>query len=492
MSIAQYLTKFALGVNSQGVLSAAKGGTGNTTGGGTTTPTITAITYPGDDTAADPAGGQTITLTGTNFATGAKVIVNGSQPSAVSVVSTTQITFTCPALATGSYIIYVVNADGTTAIAAPGLQVSGLPTWTTSAGTLGTANANSAVSYTVAATGDAPITYSVYSGSLPSGLTLNSTTGTISGTTPTPSTATTYNFTIRSTDAQKQDTDRAFSITVNPPTPAGQQAFITVGTTSWTVPAGVNTISAVCIGAGASSSSGGGGGGLRWINDLPVTPGETLTVVVGKSNTVSLAEDSSIKRGTNVLVYGGGAGLSGSYNRLGGRGSTVGAGPYGGTIGGGNGGHSDSTLTYGSPGSVGDFVGGGGGGAGGYSGAGGSGAGSGQTAAAGTGGGGGGGGRSTSAPNPSGGGGGGVGLYGEGTSGAAGSNAYSAGGGGGGSGGTSGAAGNYSLTTGTYSLGGTYGGGGGGGTYYGYGQQGAVRIIWGTGRAFPSTLTTDQ
>lgn len=55
------------------------------------------------------------------------------------------------------------------------------------------------------------------------------------------------------------------------------------------------------------------------------------------------------------------------------------------------------------------------------------------------------------------------------------------------------------LTTLGYNPGGDFGGGGGGGTndsgmapIGGYGGQGAVRIIWGPGRSFPNTLTTDQ
>ena len=39
-------------------------------GGG---PKVTAITYPGNDLAADIAGGQTVTLTGTGFVTGCSV-----------------------------------------------------------------------------------------------------------------------------------------------------------------------------------------------------------------------------------------------------------------------------------------------------------------------------------------------------------------------------------------------------------------------------------
>ena len=71
--------------------------------------------------------------------------------------------------------------------------------------------------------------------------------------------------------------------------PAGQQDFITPGTSSFTVPPDVTLISAVLIGGGGGGSrgsntteqSGGGGGGLRWINSLPVVPGEVLTIYVG-------------------------------------------------------------------------------------------------------------------------------------------------------------------------------------------------------------------
>ena len=39
-------------------------------------------------------------------------------------------------------------------------------------------------------------------------------TYTIAGTAPSPTSATTYNFTLRATDAESQTTDRAFSITI--------------------------------------------------------------------------------------------------------------------------------------------------------------------------------------------------------------------------------------------------------------------------------------
>ena len=190
---------------------------GNVSVTGTTiiAPRISDIAYPGDDTAADTAGGQTITLNGTGFVAGASVLINGSAVGVVSVVSSTVITFTSPANATGSYVVYVVNPDGSTAIAIPGIQYSGTPTWTTAAGTLGNVYETASFNQTVTATGDAPITYSVVSGSLPPGSTFNA-NGTITGTSQLSASPTTYSFTVRATDAEQQDTNRAFSIAVIP------------------------------------------------------------------------------------------------------------------------------------------------------------------------------------------------------------------------------------------------------------------------------------
>ena len=156
---------------------------GNVTVTGATiiAPRVTTIAYPGDDTAADTAGGQTITITGTGFVAGASVLINGSAVGVVSVVSSTTITIVSPANTTGSYVIYVVNPDGSTAIAIPGIQYSGTPTWTTAAGTLGNVYETASFNQTVTATGDAPITYSVASGAIPPGSTFNA-NGTITGT----------------------------------------------------------------------------------------------------------------------------------------------------------------------------------------------------------------------------------------------------------------------------------------------------------------------
>ena len=176
MGISSYLSKLALGISTEGILGTSKGGTGTTVyvpGSGTSnSPTVTSITYTGDDTATNIAGGDTVTINGTNFAVGVNVLIGEVQISQVTRVSETQITFIAPANAAGSYIIYVINSDGSAAISVPGIQYSGVPAWTTIAGSLGTSNIQTSFSTTLAATGDAPISYSGVSGTLPSGVTV--------------------------------------------------------------------------------------------------------------------------------------------------------------------------------------------------------------------------------------------------------------------------------------------------------------------------------
>jgi len=179
------------------------------------TPKIAVVSYPGNDTAADTAGGQTITITGSGFSSGATVLIGGSPVAISTVVSGTTITFTSPASAAGNYALYVVNSDGGTAIYIPGVAYSGTPAWSTAAGSLATVYETNSISNTITATGDATISYSLNSGALPTGSTLNSSTGLISGTAPASAGSTTYAFTIRATDGQNQDTDRSFTITVN-------------------------------------------------------------------------------------------------------------------------------------------------------------------------------------------------------------------------------------------------------------------------------------
>lgn len=246
---------------------------------------------------------------------------------------------------------------------------------------------------------------------------------------------------------------------------SGGIEYTSPGTYSFVVPANIYLMSGVFVAPGGV----GNGGDLRWINNFPVTPGETLTVTVG-AYAVDLSTPSTmLKRSTNTIVI-----ASQSLSS-----STFGAGPFGGSIGGGNGGAGAS----------------GGGGAGGYSGNGGAGnsAGSGSPNPGnpGTGGGGGSGTSGFSGGGGSYGGsaGGGVGLYGEGNNGYAGGGALGQGGGGG-SGGTKGYFANMGGAGNAVNNGGNFGGGRGINILAPDSRQrggnGGARLIWGTGRAFPS------
>lgn len=238
----------------------------------------------------------------------------------------------------------------------------------------------------------------------------------------------------------------------------GQQAYTTPGTYTWVAPAGVTRVCVVCVGGGGGGFNGGGGGGLGWRNNITVTPGTSYTVSVG-GGTTNVGGDSFFASSVTGR---------GASNENGG--GFVGD-------GGGNGG---------------SFA----GGAGGYSGNGG------NTGSGGSGGGGGGGRAGTFYTygnvweTDGGGAGGGVEILGQGNNG--GGASFNGGGGGGGSGGSSGGSGSSWFIVGR---GGAYGGGGGATGYYydlgtgeyydvtGEGASGAVRIIWGAGRAFPSTNT---
>lgn len=234
-----------------------------------------------------------------------------------------------------------------------------------------------------------------------------------------------------------------------PAGPVGQQIFVEE-TGVFIVPDGVHAISAVAVGVGGiyGYQSGGAGGDLRWRNNILVTPGESLTITTSGPNP-KYVSSKIVRTATGevlLLAKGGSTADTSTPINL----------PNG--IGGGNGGPQYDAC---------------GGGAGGYSGNGATGGGS--NAPLGSGGGG-----STNQYNYNGnyygGGGGGVGLLGRGADGTI----YA-----GGSGGVSG-----SQTTG-----GNYGGGAGGvpagtaGSPSGKAGRGAARIIWGAGRAFPTTKT---
>ena len=159
-----------------------------------------------------------ITITGTNFVNGINVeaiATNGSiiQADTVTFNSATSVSAAFTISTDATYFLRLENPDGNAVRSSTALlTVSDAPAWTTAAGSLGSNAAGSAVSYTVAATG--ATNFAIQSGALPGGVTLNTTTGVISGTESGATAETTYNFTIRASDAEGQTADRAFSITI--------------------------------------------------------------------------------------------------------------------------------------------------------------------------------------------------------------------------------------------------------------------------------------
>ena len=178
-------------------------------------PTITSIDYPGTATAADPAGGESIIINGTNFQSGITCTVGGTSAT-TALNSGTQITITSPAKAAGQYTVAVANSDGGTASQANFIQYSGVPIWSTNSGSLGSVLEGDTASFQVTATeGSDTIEYAVTTGGLPSGLSLAIATGAITGTAGAVSTDTTTTFGITATDDENQtSSERSFNITV--------------------------------------------------------------------------------------------------------------------------------------------------------------------------------------------------------------------------------------------------------------------------------------
>ena len=194
-------------------------------GGSTTISTIARPTITTSSAVIAPDTNTTFTLAGTNFQSVPIVELISStgaitRASAVTFNSATSLTVTTN-LSAGSYFVRVENNDGgavrsSTAI----LTASIAPNWSTGAGSLGSIAAGATQSFTILALDDdstAVTSYSLQSGSLPGGFTLDgdSSIGTISGTETGSSATTTYSFTIRATDNEGQTTDRAFTITVS-------------------------------------------------------------------------------------------------------------------------------------------------------------------------------------------------------------------------------------------------------------------------------------
>ena len=173
-----------------------------------------------------PATATTISITGTGFVSIPQVdFINGStgaitQANTVSFTNATTLSVNVT-LDLGNYYVRVENPDGNAGRSTNNIiTASTAPSFSTAAGSLGTIAGNfSGTVATVAGSSDSSITFSevtnVLTNALQANCALNANTGAITtsdfgGSSTTP---TTYNFTLRITDAENQTVDRAFSLT---------------------------------------------------------------------------------------------------------------------------------------------------------------------------------------------------------------------------------------------------------------------------------------
>jgi hypothetical protein len=296
---------------------------------------------------------DTTIITGGSFATNVTVTFTGTDNivlNAKSVVRTdsTQLIVTRPDsfLEDNSpYTITVSNPtipDSSYGTQTTPVTAGGDPVWTTASGPLSAGADSVSYSATVEATDPdgSAISYSIVSGALPTGLSLNSSTGEISGTPSTTLVAgETVSFTLSASDTSGNTTNRSFSIYIEaPPTPIsatggtidtytfnGRQyrshSFTSVGTSTFTVSSlgniDNNEIDYLVVAggggggkseSGSASGDGGGGGGAGGVivQSGVAIAASSYTVEVGNGGAgMSNGQNSSF---SGSVAYGGGRG----------------------------------------------------------------------------------------------------------------------------------------------------------------------------------------
>lgn len=254
-------------------------------------------------TYSEATNSGTITIAGTNFVSGAIASAIGTNGVEVLASSTTynslvQITaaFTGLSNANEPYDIKVTNPSNLFGLIPDALYVNASPVWQTTSGSLGTFNEQVSVSLSATATdSDSTISYALASGStLPSGVSLNSSTGAITGTLPDISTDTTYSFIVNASDGLNI-IPRTFSITST---------------------AQIIAETLVVAGGGGGGSNGnttggggGGAGGYLYSTSTAFIKGSSYSLSVGLGGTgrqQSTSSPSSGNKGGNSSISGSG------------------------------------------------------------------------------------------------------------------------------------------------------------------------------------------
>jgi len=186
------------------------------------TPTITAVS----PTSFTGNSGTSFTISGSTFMPDAQVKFvssNGAEylASTVTFANSYYLQATTPKVFTVAeepLSIKVVQNQGLSiGSLLNAIDCGGVPSWTNAAGQIGgTIYDGTSSSTTVIATDPegGPVSYSLSSGTLPTGLSLGSSNGIISGTTANSASNTTFNFSLAASDFQQNQTTRSFSMSV--------------------------------------------------------------------------------------------------------------------------------------------------------------------------------------------------------------------------------------------------------------------------------------
>ena len=188
-------------------------------------PTVTVVSPL--EVASDAGGNITFTITGSNFQSGAvvKFIANDATELTASTTTVTNSTTISAVIARSSFVgakepydVRVINTSGLSAVLDNQINVDVSPVWSTASGNIANILDDSTGTHATVSATDADgdtVSYSETGGTVltTAGLTLNSSTGAISGDPTNVASNTTYSFTLRAT-ANSKTTDRTFNIIV--------------------------------------------------------------------------------------------------------------------------------------------------------------------------------------------------------------------------------------------------------------------------------------
>jgi hypothetical protein len=249
------------------------------------------------------AAGDTITITGTNFQTGVNIRVVGSDgtsytPDSVTRASSSSITFDITTAIFNSgldaFDVKVENASGLSSTNADALTIPNPTATFNNSATQTIYNSMISSNFDAGVTlsgdvseSDVTLTFAKTSGTLPTGSSLNTSTGAITSIGAVGS-DTTSNFTITATIADASEgtsvvITRAFALTVAAPVIT---SYTSTGSGTFSVPSGLSLVDVLVVAGGGSygngnGSTGGGGGGLIYRPAFPITPGGSISYSVG-------------------------------------------------------------------------------------------------------------------------------------------------------------------------------------------------------------------